>query len=71
VLDRVPLMTLSIGVVSNLQRTFREPKQVSKLATEMKTYAKSLSGSVYSIDRRTDDRPPVSGTAQKPGDGER
>jgi len=71
VLDRVPLMTLSIGVVSNLQRTFREPKQVSKLATEMKTYAKSLTGSVYSIDRRTDDRPPVSGTAQKPGDGER
>jgi hypothetical protein len=24
----------------------------------MKTYAKTLSGSVYSIDRRTDDRPP-------------
>lgn len=59
VLDRVPLMTLSIGVVSNVQRTFREPRQVSKLATEMKTYAKSLSGSVYSIDRRTDDRPPA------------
>lgn len=58
VLDRVPLMTLSIGVVSNVQRTFREPRQVSKLATEMKTYAKSLNGSVYSIDRRTDDRPP-------------
>ena len=59
VLDRVPLMTLSIGVVSNVQRTFKEPRQVSRLATEMKTYAKSLNGSVYSIDRRTDDRPPV------------
>lgn len=59
VLDRVPLMTLSIGVVTNAQRTFKEPRQVSRLATEMKTYAKSLSGSVYSIDRRTDDRPPV------------
>jgi GGDEF domain-containing protein len=58
VLDRVPLMTLSIGVVTNAQRTFKEPRQVSRLATEMKTYAKSLSGSVYSIDRRTDDRPP-------------
>jgi GGDEF domain-containing protein len=58
VLDRVPLMTLSIGVVTNAQRTFREPRQVSRLATEMKTYAKTLSGSVYSIDRRTDDRPP-------------
>ncbi len=58
ILDRVPLMTLSIGVVTNAQRTFKEPRQVSKLATEMKTYAKTLSGSVYSIDRRTDDRPP-------------
>ncbi|MEO8194897.1 MAG: diguanylate cyclase [Gemmatimonadales bacterium] len=59
VLDRVPLMTLSIGVVTNLQRTFKEARQVSRLATEMKTYAKTLSGSVYSIDRRTDDTPPV------------
>ena len=59
VLDRVPLMTLSIGVVTNAQRTFKEPRQVSRLATEMKTYAKTLHGSVYSIDRRTDDRPPA------------
>ena len=59
VLDRVPMMTLSIGVVTNAQRTFTEPRQVSRLATEMKTYAKTLEGSVYSIDRRTDDRPPV------------
>jgi diguanylate cyclase (GGDEF)-like protein len=59
VLDRVPMMTLSIGVVTNAQRTFTEPRQVSRLATEMKTYAKTLDGSVYSIDRRTDDRPPV------------
>jgi len=57
VLDRVPLMTLSIGIVTNAQRTFTEPRQVSRLATEMKTYAKTLTGSVYSIDRRTDDRP--------------
>ncbi len=71
VLDRVPLMTLSIGVVSNLQRTFQEPRQVSRLATEMKTYAKSLTGSVYSIDRRTDDRPPSFGSASKTEGGDR
>jgi GGDEF domain-containing protein len=59
VLDRVPLMTLSIGVVTNAQRTFKEPRQVSRLATEMKTYAKTLNGSLYTIDRRTDDRPPM------------
>ena len=74
VLDRVPLMTLSIGVVTNAQRTFREPRQVSRLATEMKTYAKTLTGSVYSIDRRTDDRPPVfeaeNGRTQGSGDKE-
>jgi diguanylate cyclase (GGDEF)-like protein len=71
VLDRVPLMTLSIGVVTNVQRTFREPRQVSKLATEMKTYAKSLSGSVYSIDRRTDDRPGMFGSGTRAEGGEK
>ncbi len=59
VLDRVPLMTLSIGVVTNAQRAFKEAPQISRLATEMKSYAKTLTGSVYSVDRRTDERPPV------------
>lgn len=73
ILDRVPLMTLSIGVVTNAQRTFKEPRQVSRLATEMKTYAKTLSGSVYSIDRRTDDRPPPFevGSPGKTGSGDK
>jgi GGDEF domain-containing protein len=73
ILDRVPLMTLSIGVVTNAQRTFKEPRQVSRLATEMKTYAKTLSGSVYSIDRRTDDRPPAFevGSPGKTGSGDK
>jgi GGDEF domain-containing protein len=55
-LHRVPLMTLSIGVVTNERRTFTSSVGVSALATEMKTYAKTLPGSVYAIDRRTDDR---------------
>ncbi|MDP9178591.1 MAG: diguanylate cyclase [Gemmatimonadota bacterium] len=62
VLDRVPLMTLSIGVVTNAQRSIKEARQISQLATEMKTYAKSLPGSVYTVDRRTDERPPVHDT---------
>jgi hypothetical protein len=49
-------MTLSIGVVTNVRRKFTSPAQVSQLATEMKTYAKTLPGSVYAVDRRTDDR---------------
>ena len=53
-LDRVPLMTLSIGVVTNERRRFAHPAQVSELATEMKTYAKTLPGSVWAMDRRSD-----------------
>ena len=53
-LHRVPLMTLSIGVVTNERRTFTSAAQVSELATEMKSYAKTLNGSVYTVDRRQD-----------------
>lgn len=53
-LHRVPLMTVSIGVVTNERRHFTHAAQVSELATEMKSYAKSLPGSTFSIDRRTD-----------------
>ena len=56
-LHRVPLMTVSIGVVTTERRRFTHAAQVSALATEMKSYAKTLPGSVYSIDRRQDDRP--------------
>ena len=53
-LDRVPLMTLSIGVVTNERRRFTSAAQVSELATEMKTFAKTLPGSVWAMDRRSD-----------------
>jgi GGDEF domain-containing protein len=56
-LHRVPLMTVSIGVVTNERRHFTHAAQVSALATEMKSYAKTLPGSVFSIDRRTDATP--------------
>jgi GGDEF domain-containing protein len=58
-LHRVPLMTLSIGVVTNEKRPFTSAPQVSELATEMKAYAKSLHGSVFSVDRRTEAFTPV------------
>lgn len=51
---RVPLMTLSIGVVTNQHRNFSHTARISELATEMKSYAKSLPGSVYAVDRRHD-----------------
>jgi diguanylate cyclase (GGDEF)-like protein len=49
---RIPLMTLSIGVVTNHTQTFSHTAQVSELAAEMKNYAKTLPGSVYVVDRR-------------------
>ncbi len=64
-LHRVPLMTVSIGVVTNERRRFGHAAQVSSLATEMKSYAKTLPGSVYSIDRRTD------AVTERPGEPER
>lgn len=62
-LHRVPLMTLSIGVVTNERRKFNSAAHVSELVAEMKTYAKTLPGSVFSVDRRTDDRPEVPDSA--------
>lgn len=56
-LHKVPLMTLSVGVVTNERREFTHAGQVSELATEMKSYAKSLHGSVFAVDRRSDGPP--------------
>lgn len=50
----VPVMTLSIGVVTNEHRAFSHTAQISELATEMKAYAKTRSGSLYAVDRRTE-----------------
>ena len=51
-IHRIPLMTLSIGVVTNQFARFEHTGQISELAAEMKTYAKSLPGSLYVVDRR-------------------
>jgi GGDEF domain-containing protein len=65
-LHRVPLMTLSIGIVTNRHRRFAHPAQVSELATEMKSYAKTLPGSVFVVDRRHS-----SDGGERPGPGSR
>lgn len=51
-IHRIPLMTLSIGIVTSVGQEFIHTAQVSELATEMKTYAKTFPGSVYVVDRR-------------------
>ncbi|HUP18382.1 MAG TPA: diguanylate cyclase [Gemmatimonadota bacterium] len=53
----IPLMTLSIGAVTNVRRDFTHPGRVSELASEMKSYAKTIPGSVFVVDRRSDTPP--------------
>jgi PleD family two-component response regulator len=50
----IPLMSLSIGCVTNVQREFPHPARVSELASEMKGYAKTFKGSLFVVDRRRD-----------------
>ncbi len=49
---RFPLMTISIGVVTSVNRAFLSLDEVSRLAAEMKGLAKRMPGSTYTVDRR-------------------
>lgn len=49
---RFPLMTISIAVVTNLQRTFSSPLEMSAVAIELKEYAKTFPRSLYVVDKR-------------------
>jgi len=51
---QVPLIGVSIAVITNEIRTFTHVAQLSSIAAELKHYAKSLGGSVYVKDRRKD-----------------
>jgi diguanylate cyclase (GGDEF)-like protein len=50
---QLPIMSVSIGVVTNAESSFHDPMEVSNRASEMKKYAKCQQGSVYRVDRRT------------------
>lgn len=49
---RVPIMSMSIAVLTNTYRTFASHLEISAVAAELKHYAKSRPGSVYVFDRR-------------------
>ena len=53
---RFSIMSISIAVVSDVQRSFTSPIEIAKVATEIKDYVKSLPGSNYLIDRRVTTR---------------
>ena len=58
-----PLMSISIGCVTNVHRRFTHPARVSELANEMKSYAKTFVGSLFVVDRRRDARLDAADTA--------
>jgi diguanylate cyclase (GGDEF)-like protein len=49
---KFPIMTVSIGVVTNKKDRFEHVVQVGEIAAEVKNYAKSKPGSLYLVDRR-------------------
>ncbi len=57
--QKFPLMSVSVAVVTNKTRPFRRHAEMIQVAAEVKKYVKSMDGSCYAIDRRTN---PVSPT---------
>jgi diguanylate cyclase (GGDEF)-like protein len=51
-LNRYPVMSLSIAIISNDQRKLENYAQIGEAAAELKRYAKSIGGSVYVKDKR-------------------
>ncbi len=49
---KFPIMTISIGVVTNKKMKLKHAVQVGEIAAEVKNYAKSKPGSLYFVDRR-------------------
>jgi DNA-binding response OmpR family regulator len=49
---RFPIISISIGVVTNRHRTFVDYEEVSRVAAEMKQFAKQQPGSFYAVDVR-------------------
>ncbi|HEY0602872.1 MAG TPA: response regulator [Herpetosiphonaceae bacterium] len=54
---RFPIVSVSIGVVTTESRTFGSFDEVSSVATEMKSFAKKLTGSAFAINERFHDVP--------------
>jgi GGDEF domain-containing protein/CHASE3 domain sensor protein len=52
---KFPIATLSIAVVTNLKRKFKNHIQYGEVAAEMKEHAKTVAGSTFMVDQRGDD----------------
>jgi len=53
-MQKVPLLSVSIGVVSNEYRSIEHVAQIGEIGAELKAHAKRLERSNYLVDKRTD-----------------
>ena len=53
IMRRFPLVSLSIGVATNRNRAFADYEELSRVAAEMKQFAKQESGSSFAVDVRS------------------
>ena len=53
---KFPLASLSIAVVTNVKRKFKNHIQYGEVAAEMKEHAKTIAGSTFMVDQRGDDK---------------
>ena len=54
--QRIPLLSVSIGIVTNQYRQITHVAQIGEIGAELKAYAKSLERSNYVKDRRAENR---------------
>ncbi len=52
VVERFPIMSISIAVIINQKRMFKHPGEMSHMMADLKKYTKSLPGSNYMVERR-------------------
>jgi len=52
-LQRFPLLSISIGIATTQLRAYAHYAEAVAIATEMKTFTKSIAGSSWALDRRT------------------
>jgi PleD family two-component response regulator len=55
-IQRFPIMTISIAVVTNLERDFTHFAEIGAIGADLKKYLKTLNGSNYLVDRRKTNR---------------
>lgn len=52
IIHKVPIMTISLAIVTNVGRDFKSILEIAETAAELKKYVKSKSGSNFAWDRR-------------------